>query len=221
MPMAVEVTITDNRRTMVSARRDGGRFHVRLHHMFLRAPESVLRAVAGYVTRRSASDRRALQAYVDAHRHRIRPAQAAPAPRRPRVRPVGRHVDLGEVLKRLNRRCFGGVLECRITWGSRRRPGRKTVRLGSYAPAHKLIRVHPVLDRSSVPAYVIEAVVYHEMLHHVLGSVRRGGRNHVHTPAFRRMEEAFPATQRAARWLDRHLPALQRKRLRSSTGTGS
>ena len=88
-----------------------------------------------------------------------------------------------------------------------------TVRLGSYAPLHRLIRVHPILDRASVPAYVIEAVVYHEMLHHVLGSVRRGGRNYVHTPDFRRMEQAFPPARRAARWLDRHLPALRKKDL--------
>ncbi|HEX8699143.1 MAG TPA: hypothetical protein VF815_09930, partial [Myxococcaceae bacterium] len=44
----VRLSVTDNRSTMVSFRRGANVLQLRLHHMFLDAPEPVVRAVADY-----------------------------------------------------------------------------------------------------------------------------------------------------------------------------
>ena len=206
----VSLTLTRNRVRMVSARRTGEGFRVRLHQMFIDAPEPVIRAVAGTIGGERDGHRRVIRGFVEANRHRIRKRNGPPGrPRRTVLRPEGRHVNLEEVLRGLSRTYFRGDLDCRITWGQRRRPGRRSLRLGSYDPGRRLIRIHPALDRSFVPPFVLEAVVFHEALHHVLGIVRRNGRNHAHTAAFRSMERAFPEKERAERWLKENLERLR------------
>ena len=65
----------------------------------------------------------------------------------------------------------------------------------------RLIRIHPALDAPFVPAYVVESVVHHEMLHAVI-PVRIGkkGRPIVHGPDFRAMETRFYGYRRAKEW---------------------
>src|SRR5205085_547308 len=53
----VEVELTDNAWTMVSYRRVQGRLRFRLHHMFARAHEPVMRALAGFTGRKRRSRR--------------------------------------------------------------------------------------------------------------------------------------------------------------------
>ena len=81
-------------------------------------------------------------------------------------------------------------------------------RLGSYSSQSGIIRINPVLDDASVPAYVLEDVIYHEMLHHVLGPRRSGGRTLYHHEDFRTMECAFAHRERAKKWIRKNLPRL-------------
>ncbi len=55
-----------------------------------------------------------------------------------------------------------------------------------------------------VPRYVVESVVYHEVLHATLPPVMKNERRRIHTPEFRRRERLFPNYQRAERWIDRN-----------------
>src|SRR5688572_16498683 len=48
---AVSLTMTDNRRTMLSIRRREGIRHVRLHHMFSDAPAALIEAIGKYLAR--------------------------------------------------------------------------------------------------------------------------------------------------------------------------
>ncbi len=74
-----------------------------------------------------------------------------------------------------------------------------------------LIRIHPVLDRSDVPRYFLESVVYHEMLHHHMGGVPdRAGRTVYHTRHFREAEARYPRHQEALAWEKANLPKLLR-----------
>ena len=74
-----------------------------------------------------------------------------------------------------------------------------------------LIRIHPVLDRPTVPRFFLESVVHHEMLHHQLGGVSdRAGRTVYHTRAFREAEARFPHHRAALAWEKEHLPELLR-----------
>lgn len=145
-----------------------------------------------------------------------RRAPAPAPPRRTRIRPRGRCSDLSRIAEELNRRFFGGELTARITWG-RRRPRRRSRRrrtrrvsmqLGSYHPDQDLVRVHPALDQPWVPRYVLEAVIYHELLHAALPPVERNGRRRIHTPEFRRRERLYPHLDRAQHWVEQNLPRL-------------
>jgi hypothetical protein len=136
------------------------------------------------------------------------------------LRPVGSTLDLREVRDRLNAAYFGGRLAVDVTWG-RAAPGgagwgaRRSIKLGTYTFESRLVRVHPALDHPSVPRFVVDAVVYHELLHAALPEpVTRGGRRVLHPPEFRARERLFPHHERAERWIEANLAKLLRRRSR-------
>lgn len=196
----IELTITDNSYAMITVRRSYPGYKVRLHHMFLEADPPVLKALAGFIGRRSGRASPVLRDFVTVHSGRIkRPPRR---PRRTALFTAGRYFDLGEIFARLNRAYFNDQLDCRISWGSRRRARPQcSIRLGTYSEQTRTIRVHPALDRSFVPGYVIEGIVFHEMLHHLLGTTPLGGRNVAHSSAFRRMESRYPHHNQAQAWI--------------------
>jgi predicted metal-dependent hydrolase len=73
--------------------------------------------------------------------------------------------------------------------------------LGHYDPAHHAIVLSRALDRSKVPAYVVEYVLYHEMLHLKHPVEYRSERRCVHSAAFKAEERRFPEFERANRFL--------------------
>jgi predicted SprT family Zn-dependent metalloprotease len=203
------LTLTDNTRSMITVRWKNGSCAVRLHQMFLDAAEDVWRALAAYIRRPSTRHKSLLKAFIQNHEAKIRPARTPIMPRIPRLHPEGKHVDLRGCFQRLNEIYFGGRNGCAITWGTRKRGRRpRTIRLGSYWPDKRIIRIHPVLDSPAVPAFVIEDVIYHEMLHHELGMVRANGRVLSHHRAFKVMEKAFPHSARAREWIKKNLSWL-------------
>jgi hypothetical protein len=129
---------------------------------------------------------------------------------RPKIAPAGKHFDLREIFERVNRDCFAGKVTAAITWGRRAAGGnRRSIRLGSYRREQNLIRIHPALDAPFVPAYVVEAVVHHEMLHAVIPvRVGRNGRRIVHGGDFRAGELGFSSYRRAKMWRREHIARL-------------
>src|SRR5690606_9202221 len=112
--------------------------------------------------------------------------------------------DLQQLYDEVNRTEFEGAVDCGITWGrlpTRRR--RRSIRFGSYSPKEHLIRIHPYLDQAFVPAFFVRYIVFHEMLHAVMGIEELpSGRRAIHPPAFKRREEQYPDFARAVRWLE-------------------
>ena len=201
----VRLSITDNRSTMVSFRRRSGQLSMRLHHMFLGAPEHVVKALAEYAGKSNLSSGKVIDRYVQSQRAAIR--QRARARKNGSAR--GRCYDLKALFDDINARHFEGQVVAAISWG--KRPGkrrRKSIRLGVYDHATKEIRVHPALDRSEVPKFFVEYIVFHEMLHQRFPG-EPGTRGHVHHPqAFRERERAFPHYAAALRWEKQHLKTL-------------
>jgi hypothetical protein len=212
--------LTDNRRTILSVRagRREGRapLELRIHHSFTEAPEEVLRAVATFVESRRGSDqaREALtliREHFTVHRQTARIRKLV-------LQPVGVALDLREVFADLNERYFEGRLAAGITWGKSSiasRCGRRrsaSLQLGSYSYEDRLIRVHRVLDHPEVPRYVVEAVVFHEMLHADMPPEVRGGKRLFHTPEFRRRERQYRNLTRAERWIGENMPELLKAR---------
>jgi predicted metal-dependent hydrolase len=121
------------------------------------------------------------------------------------IRTQGRFYDLRDIFDDLNSEYFGGRISATISWSRQtsRRHARKRL-LGSYWSQTNAIRINPVLDRKSVPLYVIRYIVYHEMLHSVVKEERRNGRRRVHTPAFRKQEQLFKDHDKAVAWEKRN-----------------
>lgn len=203
------VTITDNTHSIISVKGTKNDYTLRLHHMFLDAPEPVLESLAGYISGRSKGVRRRLRAFIKENEGKIRRYAGPRSPRKVKITTQGKHADLSDSFQRLSRDFFESDNTCKITWGSRRKKKRqKSVRLGSYSPETKIIRINRILDRRGVPGYVLDDVVYHEMLHHHLGTKRRNGRISYHHETFREMEKRFPHSDRAQLWIRRNLHRL-------------
>ncbi len=206
----LEVTVTDNRYSIISVKRARGRFEARLHHMFVDAEPRIVRALARYIARNDAEASALINAFIDKHQHKIR--HSLPPPRRPpKLSTVGQFFDLQEIFDSLNERYFGGRIQAAITWGRRsNRPARRhrSVKMGSYAIEDRLIRIHSSLDRSFVPRFFLESVVFHEMLHEVHEIPVVNGRHHFHTPAFRAHEAQFEWAEASERWERENLNRL-------------
>jgi hypothetical protein len=142
------------------------------------------------------------------------PAEATrPRRRRGRLETRGRCCDLADLATDINDRYFDGQLPTAITWARRRpqqprRRRRITLQLGSYRADLDLVRIHPALDQPWVPRYVLESVVYHELLHAALPATVQNGRRRVHTPEFRRRERLYPHLDRAQAWIQGNLKRL-------------
>lgn len=94
-----------------------------------------------------------------------------------------------------------------VLWA--KRAGRN--RLGSYCVSGRKILINPVLDHPDVPGYVIESVIFHELLHHIIPPEQSHGRKIYHTRFFRRTERVFPGYAESERWLREAFPSFLKK----------
>jgi Protein of unknown function DUF45 len=112
----------------------------------------------------------------------------------------GHHYHLEEVFDDLNQRFFHGLMgRPTLTWS--RTHARN--RLGHYDPAHNAIVISKVFDHPRVPRYVLEYILYHEMLHLKHPVKLRGSRRCVHSSEFIAEEKVFPELAMAQKFLKR------------------
>lgn len=217
--LPVAVVVNDNRSTLLSVQRRAGGITFRLHHMFLDADETVLRAAARFASRPDRRSRTLVDQFIEQHGHLItRPPRAASA------RPArGRSHDLQQVFDRLNRDYFEDRIRAEIVFGEPGRPQhrrRRSIKLGSYDDAARRITIHPALDQPQVPLVFVEYIVFHEMLHQLYRPLRVGEALRFHGREFQRAERAFAGRREAMGWYRRHLDLLLRYK-ESSTAAAS
>ena len=192
-----------------------GRVFVRLAEICRRMPLAEHRAlafilVAKLLRRRVPAKARAVYAaYVKGDEMRA----AAVARKRERGKKIvtsaqGEIYDLSAIFDELNRAYFKETLPKPVlTWSARR-----TYRiLGHHDSAHETIVVSRSLDDKKVPRYVVEFVVFHEMLHIFHPTEHRDGRRYNHTPAFRRNERKFRHYEKAESWIESNVKHLKRR----------
>ena len=115
--------------------------------------------------------------------------------------------DLDKIFERVNLLYFqNSIPKPVLTWSAR-----KTFRiLGHHDSTHETIAISRSLDSKKVPQYVVEYVVFHEMLHIFHPTTHRNGRRYNHTPAFRRDEKKFAYFDEAERWIEQNVKNLKR-----------
>jgi hypothetical protein len=201
----IRVTFTRNRSTMISFRElPGGDLDVRLHEMFLSAPDPVIAALAIFLIDRDRGANLVLDAFIRARQDEAPPRIVA-------ANPVGRFHHLKLLFDRLNEQYFHGACVARITWGNAgSRRYRRSIQLGCYVRAESLIRMHPCLDQAFVPEFYVAWIIFHEMLHEVFGVERVGSRHAVHPPEFVAIEQTYPDYARCKAWEEQNLPRLLR-----------
>ena len=109
--------------------------------------------------------------------------------------------DLAESFERVNARYFGGAMgRPHLSW-SRSLTRRK---FGHYDHVRDWVMVSSTLDQPAVPAFVVDFLMYHELLHKKHG-IRwsASGRGYAHTAAFYADERRFEGFAEADGWLKR------------------
>jgi predicted metal-dependent hydrolase len=184
-----------------------GRLLVRLSDLLEGAPEAVLRAIAHILLAkiyRHPVDRghaARYRKYVGSHdivrkAHLVRQMRG-----RKRLRSArGRFYDLEQIFEELNSRFFHGLMARPIMSWSQRHTRRI---LGHYDPAHNAIIISRIFDHPAMPRYVVEYIVYHEMLHLKHPVKLRGSRRCVHSQEFQEEEKLFPRVREANAFLKR------------------
>lgn len=184
-----------------------GKLLVRLSDLLEGAPEVVLEALA-HILLRKLYRRPIPEAYNARYRRflgRREMVAKTQLIRQMRGRkhlgsPQGRHYDLEAMFDELNQRFFQGWLgRPNLAWAaaaSRRN-------LGRYDPAHNVILISRVFDGPQVPRFLLEYVLYHEMLHLRFPVRMRGSRRCVHSSEFRAEERRFPGWREAEAELKR------------------
>ena len=122
----------------------------------------------------------------------------------------GKVYDLVEMFAHLNSRYFGGELESPLLSWSRRPTTRV---LGHHDHVHRAIIISRTLDRRDVPRFVVEYVLYHEMLHVKHPARLASGRTVYHGRAFRAEERLFEHFDEALKWLE-NIPLSRTSRSR-------
>ena len=112
----------------------------------------------------------------------------------------GRHYDLEEVFRRVNADHFEGRLGRPVlAWNTV--PARR--KLGRYQFATDTVVLSRILDSPTVPTWVVDFIMYHELLHKSLGLRMTNGRQRAHTADFRQAEKAFPRYAEATAFIKR------------------
>ncbi|MFN2392949.1 MAG: SprT-like domain-containing protein, partial [Pyrinomonadaceae bacterium] len=122
--------------------------------------------------------------------------------------------DLHEIFNRLNQTYFqNSISKPTLTWSQR-----QTFRiLGHHDSTHETIVISKSLDDKKVPPFVVEFVVFHEMLHIFHPTVHRNNRRYNHTRQFRLDEKKFIRFEEAENWIEQNVKNLKRKVRRKQT----
>lgn len=103
--------------------------------------------------------------------------------------PEGNYFNLDDIFNLVNDNYFSSEISkpC-LRWSKK-----KAYRIfGRYDRSKNEIIISKLLDNKKTPKYVVEYIMYHEMLHIKLGFTYKRGRRKIHTRLFRKEEERFP-----------------------------
>ncbi|MDD5543596.1 MAG: M48 family peptidase [Acidobacteriia bacterium] len=192
-------------------------YKVRLSHLFSAAPPAVIEAVAHILFSRLYRHETPCEAlhryhlFIENNRsvfeQRLRESYGPSRPHEPH----GAHYNLEKIFDRLNRTYFHPrLVRPKLCWSRKK----AQVKLGEYLSLHRLIVINRRFDDPDTPHFVVEYLVYHEMLHMKHPVTIRNGRRIVHTRPFSEDEKRFKDFGMAREWIHKMSGAEEKKRVR-------
>lgn len=206
---SVALSMTDNATRLLSIREKQHYVSVRMHWMFLRAGDNVIRELAGLIRKRKGPTP-LIRKFINSNRDCIKISDRSSSPS-VAIRTRGRFHDLEAIFAVLNGAYFDGKVSSTISWG--RRNGRRVVKrriLGSFSKDTNTIWISPLLDRKNVPGFFVRYIVYHEMLHSIMKEETAKGRRSLHGPSFKGRERLFGEYEKAIAWEKKHFTGIVR-----------
>lgn len=189
-----EVELTNMRSLWRYNKREDGVYLFKIHEGFIQAPEEVWNALLTLRT----GDCQAANTLVREFAHGEQFAEIAYALETmvdsaiPKAK--GRVHDLEESFDRVNKSYFNGAVKKPILTWNRIVTSRK---FGHYDRMRDTVMLSISLDDESVPAFVVDSVMHHELLHKVHGTMFVNGRRISHSAEFRRQEKLFARYEQA------------------------
>ena len=122
---------------------------------------------------------------------------------------LGKVYNLDLMFDELNEIYFDNAIpKPTLTWSNT-----KTFRiLGHHDSTHNTIVISQTLDSESVPNFVVQAVMHHEMLHIKHPTKIINGRRYSHTALFRRDEKEFDFYEQSERWIRENFGQMTKKK---------
>lgn len=113
---------------------------------------------------------------------------------------AGSFYHLKELFQRVNSTYFKGQHSLpHLSWST----AATYRKFGHYNPATDSIQLSRTLDAKNIPEYVVEFVLFHELLHRAMGILEKNGRQYAHRTEFRKRELAFAQYEEAQIFLDK------------------
>jgi hypothetical protein len=179
-----------NLASLYHAWREGSEIGITISEGFSGAPQPVIDSLVKLAlpyTRRSKHEGLIREyANQDGFERRLVELQVAGGTYEERSR--GLHYDLDDIFQRINDLYFDGeISRPRLTWNKLI----TSQEFGHYDPTSDTLMISITLDSPRIPAYVVDHVMHHELLHKVMGSAMVNGRRVFHSREFKRAERQF------------------------------
>ena len=127
--------------------------------------------------------------------------------------PVGEHYNLNQILEKIMQDYTGRIPDIHITW-RKASVGKTHITWGTCRELGKggIIKINKILDNPDVPRYMVESIVYHELLHFVVPTVACGDEYSMHSDRFNELLSKFPHCEKAEIWKKNFLFDYRRKK---------
>ncbi len=179
----------DHMASLWQCRTRGNVVAIRIDEGFVHADDEVVEAIIrSMIVRKTRARERLVQEFVSSEEYTDVVLELDLAAEVTAEETRGVAYDLDELFDTVNREYFGGKMSRpRLTWTRRLTQSR----FGHHEPARDRIVVSLTLDDRRVPRFVVEFILYHELLHRRHPARWINGRYRSHTPEFRREERKF------------------------------
>lgn len=179
----------------------GNTVYAEIDEGFIHAPDEVLEAIVrSMLVRKTRAREHLVYDFVKSEEYTDVILELDLAAEVDAEEPRGVAHDLEDLFESVNRDYFGGSMSRpRLAW-TRRLTHRK---FGYYDPARDRVMLSLTLDDRNVPRFVVEYLVYHELLHRQYPSQLVNGRYRSHTSEFKSAERTFRRYDEAEQWLDK------------------